>query len=79
MRTLQTLIAWFSAAVRPLRAGDFDALVAQWLPLTVALNALTASLGHEPAYPFMLGDAVLDKFRLIHRVVHDAPPAEEKT
>jgi hypothetical protein len=63
----------------PCAPGDFDALVAQWLPLTVALNALTASLGHEPAYPFMLGDAVLDKFRLIHRVVHDAPPAAEKT
>ena len=60
----------------PCVRGDFDALVAQWLPLTVALNALTASLGQEPAYPFTLGNAVLEKLRLVHRVVHDAPPAE---
>ncbi len=49
---------------------DFDALVAQWLPVTVALNALNASMGHEPAYPFTLGPAVQDKLRFVHDVIH---------
>ena len=55
----------------PYVTQDFDALVAQWLPLTVALNALNASMGHEAAYPFTLGTPVLEKLRFIHRVVHD--------
>jgi len=58
----------------PYGPGDFDELVAQWLPLTVALNALNASMGHEAAYPFALRDAVLEKLRFVHRVVHATAP-----
>ena len=58
----------------PYRAADFDQLVAQWLPLTVALNALNASMGHEPAYPFALGDGMLDRLRFVHRVVREPAP-----
>ena len=61
----------------PYRAADFDALVGEWLPLTVALNALNASMGHEPAYPFALAAPVLEKLRFVHRVVTEAPPATE--
>ena len=60
----------------PYVTGDFDALVAQWLPLTVALNALNASMGHEAAYPFTLGPAVLEKLRFVHRVVRDTAGAQ---
>ncbi|MGY6410254.1 MAG: zinc-binding metallopeptidase family protein [Alkalilacustris sp.] len=56
----------------PCAPGDFDALMAQWLPLTVALNALNASMGHEPAYPFTIGPAVRDKLRFVHAVIHGA-------
>ena len=59
----------------PYVTRDFDALVAQWLPLTVALNALNAAMGHEAAYPFTLGPVVLDKLRFVHRVIHGADPA----
>ena len=55
----------------PCAPGGFDALVAQWLPLTVALNALNASMGHDAAYPFTLGPAVQDKLRFVHAVIHD--------
>ncbi len=59
----------------PCAPGDFDALVAQWLPLTVALNALNASMGHDAAYPFTLGPAVQDKLRFVHAVIHDGAAA----
>ena len=54
----------------PCAPGDFDALVGHWLPLTVALNALNASMGHDAAYPFTLGSAVLEKLRFVHSVIH---------
>ena len=58
----------------PYRSAPFDALVAQWLPLTVAINALNTSMGHEPAYPFALGAAALRKLAFVHAVVHATPP-----
>ncbi|MBK5928091.1 zinc-binding metallopeptidase family protein [Rhodobaculum claviforme] len=60
----------------PYRPTDFDTLVAQWLPLTVAINALNASMGHEPAYPFALGAVALRKLAFVHAVVRGTPPPE---
>ena len=48
----------------------FDLLLTQWIPLTVALNSLNQSMGHEPAYPFTLPSPVTEKLRLIHRIIH---------
>ncbi|MEJ7929127.1 putative zinc-binding metallopeptidase [Ramlibacter sp. AN1015] len=53
------------------RADDFDALVAQWVPLTVLVNSLTRSLGQEDAYPFALSVSALDKLRVVHEIVHE--------
>lgn len=62
----------------PYRGAPFDTLVARWVPLTVAINALNASMGHEPAYPFAPGPVALRKLGFVHAVVHGlAPPAPE--
>ncbi|WBU40438.1 MULTISPECIES: zinc-binding metallopeptidase family protein [Marinobacter] len=57
-------------AFDPYQADDFDALIKHWLPLTLALNSLNRSMGHEDAYPFVLPPPVVEKLRLVHRIVH---------
>ena len=48
---------------------DFDALVAAWLPLSYALNAINRSIGGRDLYPFVLPPPVLDKLRFVHAMV----------
>lgn len=57
------------AAVDPYRLTDFDRLIALWLPLSVALNSLTRSMGQEDAYPFTLTPPVVEKLRFVHETV----------
>ncbi len=47
-------------------AGDFDALVTRWVPLTLLVNSLNRSLGHGDAYPFALGPGARTKLRFVH-------------
>jgi hypothetical protein len=47
----------------------FHAVIAHWLPLTVALNALNRSLGKEDLYPFELSPAVVSKLAFVHKVI----------
>ena len=57
--------------VNPLESGhpDFDALVEQWVPVTLLLNSLNRSLGQEDAYPFALSQGALEKLRYVHDVI----------
>jgi hypothetical protein len=43
-----------SAPVPDAAERPFDAIIADWLPLTYALNAVNRSMGHEDLYPFTL-------------------------
>ncbi len=47
----------------------FDAVIADWVPLTQALNALNRSLGKDDLYPFELPPAVISKLAFVHRVI----------
>ncbi|MGH9105020.1 MAG: zinc-binding metallopeptidase family protein [Acidimicrobiales bacterium] len=47
----------------------FDAVIADWSPLTVALNALNRSLGKDDLYPFHLPPAVTAKLAFVHKVI----------
>jgi hypothetical protein len=44
----------------------FGAIVADWLPLTYALNAINRSMGHEDLYPFTLAPTVIEKLAFVH-------------
>ncbi|WP_375171522.1 putative zinc-binding metallopeptidase [Marinobacter sp.] len=55
----------------PYQATCFDELIKHWLPLTLALNSLNRSMGHDFAYPFVLADRVVEKLRLVHRIIHN--------
>ncbi|MCG5517153.1 MULTISPECIES: putative zinc-binding metallopeptidase [unclassified Ectothiorhodospira] len=59
----------------PYEQREFTALVDHWLPLTYALNSLNRSMGHSPAYPFVLSPKVVEKMTWIHRIVGGERPA----
>lgn len=61
---------------------DFDAMLADWIPLTLLLNSLNASLGQQHAYPFALSHGALAKLRFVHELLQErsagpAPAAVE--
>jgi hypothetical protein len=48
---------------------DFDDILANWIPLTSALNAINRSMGHGDLYPFVLSPPVMEKLAFVHRLV----------
>lgn len=61
--------------------NGFKRVVAEWLPLTYALNAVNRSMGRDDLYPFVLPQAVIEKLAFVHEVVRSAsgdaaPPFE---
>lgn len=55
---------------------DVEALIATWLPLSYALNAVNRQIGGSDLYPFVLPPTVIDKLGFVHRMVRRAgsPP-----
>ncbi len=51
---------------------DFDTLLADWIPLTCALNSINRGMGLSDLYPFVIPSAVVGKLRFIHTVIHEA-------
>jgi len=54
---------------QPERIDDersFPQVLAEWLPLTYALNALNRSMGKEDLYPFVLAPRVTEKLAFVH-------------
>jgi len=49
--------------------GGFAEIVATWLPLTYALNAVNRSMGKDDLYPFVLSGRVLTKLGFVHDLV----------
>ena len=52
-------------------AGEagFDRMIELWLPLAWSLNMINRSMGHQDLYPFVLPPQVLNKMRLVHKLV----------
>jgi hypothetical protein len=48
---------------------SFDDLIGAWLPLTIALNSLTRSMGIKDCYPLVLSQAAIEKLRFVHETV----------
>lgn len=59
--------AW--AAPRPVAVGP---MVQQWLGLTLALNAMSRSIGQNDLYPFVLSPTVVEKLDFVHECVRAA-------
>jgi hypothetical protein len=56
----------------PYRAGSLEPIIAEWLPLTYAVNSLNRSMGRPDLYPFVLGPAVLSKLDFVHAAIRQA-------
>ncbi|MDB5233191.1 MAG: hypothetical protein JWR44_184, partial [Hymenobacter sp.] len=52
----------------PYESENFDAIMKQWLPLSLALNSLNRSMGLRDVYPFVIPPAVAKKLAFIHQV-----------
>jgi len=67
-------IAPAGATLDRLMAGGagFDRIIELWLPLSWSLNMINRSMGHPDLYPFVLAPAVLEKMRLVHKLVSAA-------
>jgi hypothetical protein len=61
-------------ATAPARA-DLELLLAEWVELSVALNALNRSMGLPDAYPFAIAERVKLKLELVHRAIRGAGAA----
>jgi hypothetical protein len=51
----------------------FDTLLADWIPLTCALNSINRGMGLSGLCPFVIPPAVVEKLRFIHQVVKSCP------
>lgn len=60
----------------PYRADDINQLVNALVPLTVAVNNLTRSMGQPDFYPFVLSRPVVDKLAFIHGLVTPFRPRQ---
>ena len=60
-------------AIPPAEPGarPFASMIAEWLPLTYALNAVNRSMGRGDLYPFTLPQTVIDKLTFVHDRVLD--------
>jgi hypothetical protein len=48
---------------------DFDRLLAEWIPLTSALNAINRGMGLSDLYPFVIPLPAVEKLRFIHGII----------
>lgn len=55
----------------PYAVADFNRIMAQWLPLTFAMNSLNRSMGQPDSYPFIIRPEVVTKMAFIHRVCRE--------
>jgi hypothetical protein len=50
---------------------DFEKLLAEWTPLTCALNTINRSMGLSDLYPFIIPAPVTEKLEFIHQVISE--------
>lgn len=54
------------------RTESFDALIKRWVPLTLALNDINRSMGHDDFYPFVLPELAVTKLAFVHGLIRNA-------
>ena len=53
------------------REASFEALKERWIPLTIALNRLNRSMGHDDFYSFVTPEAAYEKLAFVHRLIRE--------
>jgi hypothetical protein len=52
---------------------SFDTLMNRWIPLRIAMNSLSRSLGNADFYPFVIPTAAYAKIAFVHQLVREGP------
>jgi len=61
-----------SGDLEPQKERDIEAIVAEWLPLTFAVNNLNRSMGQPDLYPFILSPPAIAKLGFVHELIRSA-------
>ncbi|RFB03884.1 zinc-binding metallopeptidase family protein [Parvularcula marina] len=56
----------------PYHSGEIGVLIADWVQVTVAVNAVNRSMGQPDLYPFVLSTPVEEKLAFIHETIRQA-------
>ncbi|MEQ1697956.1 MAG: putative zinc-binding metallopeptidase [Hyphomicrobiaceae bacterium] len=51
------------------RRDSFASLMARWVPLTISLNSLSRSMGHNDFYPFVISTPAEAKLEFVHSLI----------
>ena len=51
------------------RRDSFNSLMARWVPLTISLNSLSRSMGHNDFYPFVISAPAEAKLAFVHKLI----------
>ncbi len=62
---------WPFKACDNYRQATFESLTQRWVPLTLALNNISRSMGHSDFYPFVIPVDAYKKLAFIHRLVRE--------
>lgn len=49
--------------------SDFQRILDMWMPLSIALNSVSRSMGAQDPYPFVINSKVIEKLSFIHKVI----------
>lgn len=63
--------AWMASSYDAYAEESFRSLLDRWIPLTIAMNSLSRSLGYSDFYPFAIPDPSRSKLALVHDLVRD--------
>jgi hypothetical protein len=51
--------------------ASFPSLMERWIPLTIAMNRMSRSMGHTDFYPFVIPARAYAKLAFVHKVIRD--------
>lgn len=63
--------AWPFQSYDIYREETLPAMMARWIPLSIAMNSLSRSMGHEDFYPFVIPAPAYDKLAFVHHVIRE--------
>lgn len=70
---LETAVRFgLTAPVDPYAPESVEGLVAAWVPLSAAMNAMNRAMGQADFYPFVLAPRVVEKLAFVHSLRGDA-------
>lgn len=65
---------WPFKAYDVYRRHSFQSLMGRWVPLTISLNSLSRSMGHNDFYPFVIAAPVSEKLAFVHTLIRGYKP-----